>query len=179
MTKEDGLAPRALNPGPQSFIFTNLKTGAVRETGFPVRRPESHAVQSGRSRTCFSIATKARGTNSIARGRSAPTAARCALMHKRTMDMEINGHEWWSWNGKTVWFDLQTPRSQVFWIAGVEHCDRQGGPLPHRARLVGRALQQLAGRHAVCERRRRSVTGRLLAPTVNGSTCSACSRDGT
>ena len=41
------------------------------------------------------------------------------LMHKRTMDMEINGHEWWSCDGKTVWFDLQTPRSQVFWIAGV------------------------------------------------------------
>ncbi len=41
-------------------------------------------------------------------------------MHRRTMDMEINGHEWWSWDGKTVWFDLQTPRSQVFWIAGVE-----------------------------------------------------------
>lgn len=33
--------------------------------------------------------------------------------------MEINGHEWWSWDGKTVWFDLQTPRSQHFWIAGV------------------------------------------------------------
>ena len=42
------------------------------------------------------------------------------LMHKRTMDMEINGHEWWSWNGRTVWFDLRTPRSQDFWIAGVE-----------------------------------------------------------
>ena len=41
-------------------------------------------------------------------------------MHRRTMDMEINGHEWWSWDGKTVWFDLQTPRSEVFWIAGVE-----------------------------------------------------------
>jgi oligogalacturonide lyase len=40
-------------------------------------------------------------------------------VHKRTMDMEINGHEWWSWDGKTVWFDLQTPRSQVFWLAGV------------------------------------------------------------
>jgi len=40
-------------------------------------------------------------------------------MHKRSMDMEINGHEWWSFDGKTVWFDLQTPRSQVFWLAGV------------------------------------------------------------
>ena len=40
-------------------------------------------------------------------------------MHTRTMDMEINGHEWWSFDGRTVWFDLQTPRSEVFWIAGV------------------------------------------------------------
>ena len=77
VTKEDGLAPRALNPGLQSFVFTDLKTGASRETGFPVRRPESHAVQSGRSRTCCSIATKARGTSWIGPGRSAPTAARC------------------------------------------------------------------------------------------------------
>jgi len=45
------------------------------------------------------------------------------LMHKRTMDMEINGHEWWSWDGGTVWFDLQTPRSQDFWIAGVRMAD--------------------------------------------------------
>ena len=45
--------------------------------------------------------------------------AEMRLMHRRTMDMEINGHEWWSWDGKTVWFDLQTPRSQDFWIAGV------------------------------------------------------------
>ena len=51
------------------------------------------------------------------------------LMHKRTMDMEINGHEWWSWDGKTVWFDLQTPRSEVFWIAGVETCDRAKDPV--------------------------------------------------
>src|SRR5205823_13491314 len=34
VTKEDGLAPRALNPGLQSFVFTNLKTGESRETGF-------------------------------------------------------------------------------------------------------------------------------------------------
>jgi oligogalacturonide lyase len=35
------------------------------------------------------------------------------------MDMEINGHEWWSFDGKTIWYDLQTPRSQDFWIGGV------------------------------------------------------------
>src|SRR5262249_45432427 len=34
VTKEDGLAARALNPSLQSFVFTNLKTGSSRETGF-------------------------------------------------------------------------------------------------------------------------------------------------
>src|SRR5258708_6369372 len=41
------------------------------------------------------------------------------LMHQRTMDMEISGHEFFSADGKTVWYDLQTPRSTVFWLAGV------------------------------------------------------------
>jgi oligogalacturonide lyase len=45
---------------------------------------------------------------------------RPTLMHKRTMDMEIAGHEWWGADGKTVWFDLQKPRSQKFFVAGVE-----------------------------------------------------------
>ena len=51
------------------------------------------------------------------------------LMHKRTMDMEINGHEWWSWDGKTVWFDLQTPRSQDLLDRRREHGDRQADAL--------------------------------------------------
>ena len=42
------------------------------------------------------------------------------LMHGRTMDMEIAGHEFFSADGKTIWYDLQTPKSQVFWLAGVE-----------------------------------------------------------
>lgn len=42
------------------------------------------------------------------------------LMHERTMDMEIAGHEFFSADGRTIWYDLQTPRSRVFWLAGVE-----------------------------------------------------------
>jgi oligogalacturonide lyase len=42
------------------------------------------------------------------------------LLHERTMNMEIEGHEFFSPDGKTVWYDLQTPRSTVFWLAGVE-----------------------------------------------------------
>jgi oligogalacturonide lyase len=41
------------------------------------------------------------------------------LMHKLNMDMEIAGHEFWDPGGKIIWYDLQTPRSQVFWIAGI------------------------------------------------------------
>ena len=42
------------------------------------------------------------------------------LMHRRTMEMEIAGHEFFSPDGKAVWFDLQTPKSGVFWLAGVD-----------------------------------------------------------
>jgi oligogalacturonide lyase len=41
------------------------------------------------------------------------------LLHERTMNMEIEGHEFFSPDGKMVWYDLQTPRSTVFWLAGV------------------------------------------------------------
>lgn len=41
------------------------------------------------------------------------------LLHERTMNMEIEGHEFFGHDGKTVWYDLQTPRSTVFWLAGV------------------------------------------------------------
>jgi oligogalacturonide lyase len=42
------------------------------------------------------------------------------MIHPRTIDMEIEGHEFFSRDGKTVWYDLQTPRSLVFWVAGYE-----------------------------------------------------------
>jgi oligogalacturonide lyase len=41
------------------------------------------------------------------------------LMHRRTMPYEIAGHEFFSQDGKWVWYDLQTPRSDKFWLAGV------------------------------------------------------------
>lgn len=47
------------------------------------------------------------------------------LMHKRTMEMEIAGHEFWSADGKTVWYDLQTPKYKEFWLAGVAYAGEQ------------------------------------------------------
>ncbi|MES2775985.1 MAG: oligogalacturonate lyase family protein [Bacteroidota bacterium] len=42
------------------------------------------------------------------------------LMHKRTMDMEIAGHEWLGTDGKTIWYDLQMPKGQTFFIGGTD-----------------------------------------------------------
>jgi oligogalacturonide lyase len=42
------------------------------------------------------------------------------LLHHRTINMEIEGHEFFGADGRSVWYDLQTPRSEVFWLAGYE-----------------------------------------------------------
>jgi oligogalacturonide lyase len=39
-------------------------------------------------------------------------------IHTRTMAMEIFGHEFWGADGRTIWYDLQTPRGEDFWVAG-------------------------------------------------------------
>ncbi|MFO1489225.1 MAG: oligogalacturonate lyase family protein [Verrucomicrobiota bacterium] len=41
-------------------------------------------------------------------------------VHPRTMEMEIAGHEFFSADGRMVWYDLQTPRGEDFWLAGYE-----------------------------------------------------------
>jgi oligogalacturonide lyase len=45
---------------------------------------------------------------------------RLTKIHSRTMAMEIWGHEFWSADGKTIWYDLQTPRGEVFWLAAYD-----------------------------------------------------------
>ncbi len=41
-------------------------------------------------------------------------------IHHRTMNMEIAGHEFFAADGKNIWYDLQTPRGQDFWLGGYE-----------------------------------------------------------
>ncbi len=40
-------------------------------------------------------------------------------IHARTMDMEIAGHEFFSPDGKIIWYDLQTPKGKQFWLEGL------------------------------------------------------------
>jgi oligogalacturonide lyase len=42
------------------------------------------------------------------------------LIHKRTMEREIAGHEFPSRDGKKIWFDLQQPRGQTFFLAAAD-----------------------------------------------------------
>ena len=42
------------------------------------------------------------------------------LIHKRTMPMEIAGHEWFGADGKHIWFDLQQPRGATFFVGGTD-----------------------------------------------------------
>jgi oligogalacturonide lyase len=41
-------------------------------------------------------------------------------IHTRTMEMEIAGHEFFSPDGRIIWYDLQTPKGKEFWLAGVD-----------------------------------------------------------
>jgi len=40
------------------------------------------------------------------------------LIHKRTMAMEIAGHEFWGLDGKTIWYDWQYPKGEDFFLSG-------------------------------------------------------------
>jgi Tol biopolymer transport system component len=42
------------------------------------------------------------------------------LMHKRTVQNEIAGHEFSSPDGKTIWFDWQIPKGKTFYLGGVD-----------------------------------------------------------
>lgn len=38
-------------------------------------------------------------------------------IHERTVYREIAGHEFWSWDGEKIWYDLQIPRGETFFLA--------------------------------------------------------------
>ncbi|GAC1415117.1 MAG: hypothetical protein NVSMB62_02110 [Acidobacteriaceae bacterium] len=42
------------------------------------------------------------------------------LIHKRTMVMEIAGHEFWGLDGKTIWYDWQYPKGEDFFVASYD-----------------------------------------------------------
>ena len=59
-------------------------------------------------------------------------------IHHRTMMMEIEGHEWFGADGKWIWYDLQTPKSQDFWVAGYEVATGRSHLVSPRSGVNGR-----------------------------------------
>jgi oligogalacturonide lyase len=118
VTKEDRLARMTLNPSPAAFTFINLKTGERKTCGYQYGNLD-HQQWSPTDPDLLLYAHEGTWHEVDRTWTIRSDGSDMRLMHKRTADMEINGHEWWSFDGKTVWYDLQTPRSQDFWIGGV------------------------------------------------------------
>jgi len=117
-SKEDGLARRLLNPTSMAFVFTNLKTNTSLTTGYQyasIDHQQFNPVDP--NLVLYAHEGTWHEVDRIWTIRTDGSAQR--LMYKRQMDMEIVGHEWWSHDGQTIWFDMQTPRSHDFWIGGV------------------------------------------------------------
>jgi oligogalacturonide lyase len=117
--KEDGLSRRIANPRCMAFVFTAVKTGKSVTNGYQYAwlnhlqfsPTDPHLLLYCHEGTWHEV-------DRIWTIRTDGTEQR--LMHKRSMDMEIAGHEFWSADGKKIYFDLQTPRSKEFWIASVD-----------------------------------------------------------
>jgi oligogalacturonide lyase len=118
VNKEEGLARGTLSPRPAAYTFINLKTGQRATGGYQYGNLDHQQFNpTDPNLLLFAHEGTWHEVDRTWTIRTDGTSLR--LMHRRSMDMEINGHEWWSWDGKTVWFDLQTPRSEDFWIGGV------------------------------------------------------------
>jgi len=93
------------------------------------------------------------------------------LIHQRTMIMEIAGHEFFSADGQTIWYDLQTPRGEDFWVRATVSkparapgtiCCVTNGRCISTSRLITNYFPVMA-----------AMTRWLRTPTTaNGFTCS-------
>jgi len=119
VNKEESLARRAMNPTGMAFTFTNLKTGEAKTTGYQYGSL-NHMQFSPTDPNLLLYCHEGTWHEVDRIWTIRIDGTEKTLRHQRTLDMEIAGHEFWSYDGKTIWFDLQTPRSQVFWIAGVD-----------------------------------------------------------
>jgi len=118
VTKEQGLSSRVANPTPMALFTINAKTGERKVFGYAYAWL-NHLQFSPTDPTALMFCHEGTWHENDRIWTIHTDGTGLKLMHARTMPMEIAGHEWWGPDGKMIWFDLQTPRSQVFWIAGV------------------------------------------------------------
>jgi oligogalacturonide lyase len=112
--------PGRLRPGGRSLalVVTDIKSGAARKIHYSTEwLNHLQASPADPDRLLFCHEGAWHQVDRIWTIRGAGKELR--LMHRRTMRYEIAGHEFFSHDGQWVWYDLQTPRSKEFWLAGV------------------------------------------------------------
>jgi len=112
--------PGRLKPGGRSLamVVTDLKTGVSRKIHYSTEwLNHLQASPADPHRVLFCHEGAWHQVDRVWTIRTDGTELK--LMHKRTIAYEIAGHEFFSHDGKWVWYDLQTPRSKEFWLAGV------------------------------------------------------------
>jgi oligogalacturonide lyase len=112
--------PGRLRPGGRSLalVVTDVKTGAARKIHYStewLNHLQASPADPHRLLLCHEGAWHQ--VDRVWTIRTDGTGLR--LLHRRTMPYEIAGHEFFGHDGKWVWYDLQTPRSREFWLAGV------------------------------------------------------------
>ena len=112
--------PGRLRPGGRSLalVVTDVKTGAARKIHYSTEwLNHLQASPTDPNRLLFCHEGAWHQVDRVWTIRADGTDLR--LLHRRTMPYEIAGHEFFGHDGKWVWYDLQTPRSKEFWLAGV------------------------------------------------------------
>jgi len=119
LAPRDG-APGRLKPGGRSLalVATDIRTGTARKFHYSTEwLNHLQASPADPGRLLFCHEGHWHQVDRVWTIRTDGSALK--LLHKRTMLHEIAGHEFFSHDGKWVWYDLQTPRSKQFWLAGV------------------------------------------------------------
>jgi oligogalacturonide lyase len=112
--------PGRLRPGGRSLalVVTDVKTGAATKVHYSTEwLNHLQASPADPRRLLFCHEGAWHQVDRVWTIRTDGTDLR--LLHRRTIPYEIAGHEFFGHDGKWVWYDLQTPRSKEFWLAGV------------------------------------------------------------
>ena len=106
------------NTGMLQFFTANIRTGEVR-TFFPMPDNLNHHQTSPTDPKLILYCHEGNWHEVDRIWTISTDGTGNKLMHVRTMQYEIAGHEFFSHDGQWVYYDLQTPRSAIFWLAGV------------------------------------------------------------
>jgi len=125
VAKHDMMDRRLAERVPTTLFTVNLQTGEIKELLHGTDWID-HEQFSPKDPTLLMYAHEGRQWKIDrvwlirADGKSQPM-----LVHQRTMKMEIAVHEYWSTDGQWIWYDLQTPLSEDFWLGGYNVANGQ------------------------------------------------------